>query len=307
MNDNKDEEKKDVSNKELAISNESSGQGLSSFNLFDEKQIAVAEIFLKKIIASEKGGIKSINEGFAILMRAQDLKLPFSTCIEHIHVINGKTGIDIHIIKSLLLRAQTTWELTHDYVCLYEYTDGNNIYVENKLPSYAKKCKTKKEAEELGDDDEIVGVYPVKFYSDYNGVIYRDYQLNASFAIASNKQVAAEIIKSGKTPVYRIPSQPVDFYTEYEFTRYKIINGREIITKAVGHFSYSEALAADLFTKDTYKKYARIMIGNRAFTYGARDIAPDALMGSMETSELKIVESAPLDSTIDFISVEEVN
>ena len=60
------------------------------------------------------------------------------------------------------------------------------------------------------------------------------------------------------------------------------------------HFSFSEAKTADLFTKDTYIKYARILIGHRAFTLGARDIGGDLLMGVMETTELKIVENVDL-------------
>ena len=46
---------------------------INAINLFDEKQLIAAENFLTKISRSEKGGIKSVNEGLAILMRAQDL------------------------------------------------------------------------------------------------------------------------------------------------------------------------------------------------------------------------------------------
>jgi hypothetical protein len=49
-----------------------------------------------------------------------------------------------------------------------------------------------------------------------------------------------------------------------------------------------------MFSKDTYKKYPRIMVGHRAFVYGARDIASDLLMGVMETTELKSVEGIDL-------------
>ena len=44
------------------------------------------------------------------------------------------------------------------------------------------------------------------------------------------------------------------------------------------------------------------MIGHRAFIFGARDIANDILMGCMETTELKVVENAPI-SDIDFVDV----
>jgi hypothetical protein len=63
---------------------------------------------------------------------------------------------------------------------------------------------------------------------------------------------------------------------------------------ANGRFTLSEARAADLFSKDTYVKYARILIGHRAFTYGAREIGSDVLFGVMETTELKITNNITL-------------
>ncbi len=80
-------------------------------------------------------------------------------------------------------------------------------------------------------------------------------------------------------------------------------NGKEITAK--GHFSYSEAMQAEMFEKDTYKKYPRILIGHRAFTLAARDIASDILFGVMETTELKIVAGSEL-SDNDIASVEDV-
>lgn len=148
------------SSRTLATRHYDSSTNLKVLDLLDEKQLASAEFFLKKYMASEKGGIKSVADGLAILTRAQDLRLPFSTCVEHIHVINGKTGVDIHIIKALLLRAGVVWECTKDYTPQYQYTDGNNIYNETQLPLYCVKCRTAKEAEEK-TNDETIGVYPV--------------------------------------------------------------------------------------------------------------------------------------------------
>ena len=282
--------------------------GLNTLNFFDSKQLVAAENFLTKIMRSEKGGIKSVNDGLAVLMRAQDLGLPFSTCIEHIHVINGKTGVDIHVIKALLLRAGVTWKCVKDYAPLYEYTDGINVYMDNAIPDYCIRCLSSKEADakvkadiEKGINDNVY-IYPVKWYQDFNGNIYKDYQLNTKqFGIAVNRQQANEIAKSGRNPVYRIPAKPVDYITEYEFHRE--INGVDTI--AIGKFTYSEALTADLFSKDTYKKYPRILISHRAFTYGARDIASDIIFGVMETTELKIVNGSELNSE-DVASVEDV-
>ena len=277
---------------------------ISSVNLFDEKQLIAAENFLKKVMASDKGGIKSVNEGLAVLMRAQDLNLPFSTCIEHIHVINGKTGVDIHVIKALLLKAGCTWRCIKDYQPLYEYTDSINVYVDGSFPDYVVRCNSQKDAEEKAaksNGDDQVFVYPVKWYKDFNGNLYKDYQLNSQkFGIAINKQQVADIAKSGKIAVYRVPNNPVDYVTEYEITRR--INGKD--TTAVGRFSFNDALQADMFTKDTYKKYPRILIGHRAFTYAAREIASDILFGVSETTELKIVSGQELNAN-EVISIED--
>lgn len=273
-------------------------------NLFDDKQLAAAENFLTKIMRSKKGGISNVNDGLAVLMRAQDLNLPFSTCIEHIHVINEKTGIDIHIVKALLLRAGCTWKLIKDYQPQYEYTDGINVYAENLLPDYVVKCKNQHEADAKTKADEnhdLVYAYPVKWYKDFNGNLYKDYQLTtAKFGIATTKQQAVEITKAGKVAVYRVPNSPIDYVTEYEITR--TVNGK--IMTAIGHFSYNDAVQADMFTKDTYKKYPRILIGHRAFTLAARDIASDVLFGVMETSELKIIAGKELTSN-DITDVED--
>ena len=131
---------------------------------------------------------------------------------------------------------------------------------------------------------------------------YKDYQLNTKqFGIAINRQHVAEIAKSGRTPVYRIPNKAVDYITEYEITR--ILNGKEIT--AIGRFSYSDAVQAEMLDKDTYKKYPRILIGHRAFTYAAREIASDILFGVMETTELKIVAGREL-SDNDVSSFEDI-
>lgn len=259
----------------------------NSINLFNPTELAAAENFITKIMRSDKSGLKSVNDGLAILLRAKDLCLPFSSCIEHIHVINGKTGLDIHLIKALLSKAACIWRCTKDYQALYEYTDGINVYKESDLPDYVVKVKSRKEADDktkaLADGDDTVYAYPVKWYQDTQGNIYRDYQLNSTkFGVASNPQQIAEFAKQGKIGVWRIPNRPVDYITEYEITR--MVNGKEM--KSIGHFSYSEAEQADMFSKDTYKKYPRILIGHRAFTYAARDIASDVIAGCYETTEL---------------------
>lgn len=291
------------SSRALAARHTEPNTGLAVINLLDEKQLAAAEIFLKKFMSSEKGGIKSIADGLSVLARAQDLQLPFTTCIEHIHVINGKTGIDVHIIKSLLSRAGVVWKCTKDYTPQYQYTDGNTIYLETQLPDYCVKCRTAKEAIDATKDD-VVGVYPVQWFTDLKGNVYNEFQVSEKCVKALNKAHALKLAGEGKFPVIRIPAQPIDYVTEYEFKRYRMINGKEREITAISHYSFSEAQNAELFSKDTYKKYARIMIGHRAFVLGARDIADDLLMGCMETTELKVVENVPI-TDVEFVEVSE--
>ena len=279
-----------------------SNTSINALNLFNEKELVAAESFLKRMIATDKGGIKNVNEGFAILMRAQDLKLPFSSCIEHIHVINGKTGVDVHIIKSLLSRAGVTWKCTKDYAPQYQYTDGNTIYNDTLLPEYCIRCRTAKEAEEKSVDDKI-GVYPLAYYIDLKGNMYNELELSDKCVKAINRYHAVKLSQEGKFPVIRIPAQPIDFVSEYEFTRYKVINGKERITTCVSHFSYTDAKIANLLDKENYSKYPRIMVSTRAFVLGARDIADDVLMGVMETNELRIVNN--LDADLDDIPIAE--
>ena len=293
MND-KTEPNNGGSSRALTTRHNEFNSGFGVLNLLDEKELVKAETFLKRYIQSDKSGVKSIQDGIAILARAQDLNLPFSTCVEHIHVINGKTGVDVHIVKSLLLRAGITWECTKDYVPQYQYTDGNTIYLETQIPQYCVKCRTAKEAQEATKDD-IVGIYPVQWFADLNNRVYNEFEVSDKCVKAINRAHAQKLAAEGKFPVIRIPAQPIDYVTEYKFTRYFYHNGKERVMQSIGHFSYSEAQAAELLTKDTYKKYPRILVGHRAFAYGARDIGDDILMGCMESGELKIVEGVELE------------
>lgn len=279
--------------KQQAIANSNVVPTVNNLNLLNPEERGKLELYLKSIMGSEKCGIKSMADGLAIFSRAQDLGLPFTSSIEHISAINGKTVIDVHLIKALLLKAAITWECTKDYVALYEYTDGNNVYIDGKIPDYCKRFTTKKDALKytVEQDGDSIGIYPVRFYQDYKGNVYKEYQMNGSFGISVNAETAAKIQAEGKTPVFRIAHIPVDFVTEYKFTR--IIDNRVI--ESTSKFTYQEALVAGLLGKDTYAKYGRILIGHRAFTYGARDIAADALLGCQEMTEAKIMNNIPLE------------
>ena len=286
----------------IPFNNRTTTDALSKLDITTEAGMIAFENFAKQYIRSDKSGLKSTSDVLSIFCRAQDLQLPFTSCAEHIHVINGKTGIDIHLIKALLLRAACRWECLEDYQALYEYTDGFNVFNESSLPDYCIKCKSKKEVDELANKDEDkLYVYPVRFYKDFSNNVYREYQLNGNFQVVVNKSQAEQAVANKKVPIYRIPNVPVDYRTTYVIHR--VIGGTEMVSK--GTFTYSEAIAADMFTKDTYKKYSRVMIGHRAFTLAARDIASDLLFGVMETSELKVIAGVPVEDA-DFVEIQDI-
>lgn len=270
----------------------------SGFNagiILSDNETAAAKAWLATILG-EKSGVKSVQEGLQILAKARDLDIPFTSAVEHIHVISGKTGIDIHILRTLLSKAGVTWECTKDYTPQYEYTDGSNVFKETLLPSYCVTCRNAKEAEDITDLEKgIVGVYPLRYYQDANNGIYNEFQISSKVTICINAAHRNKVNKEGGFGVCLLPPSPIDYVAEYKFTRRKMILGEKVTTTAIGRFSYSEAITADMFSKDTYKKYPKVMIKTRAWTYGAREIADDICLGLMETTELKNVMDVEFD------------
>lgn len=272
-------------------------------NLLDEKQLAAASVFMKNLVANEKGGIKSVQEGIAVLARAQDLNLPFMSSIEHIHVINGKTGIDVHLCRALLSRAGVTWKKVKDYTPQYQYTDGSNVYNETSLPSWCKIVPSPNKALEISNDEQV-GVYPLRFYADLKGNVYNEFQVSDKCKKCINRAQALQVAKNGEYPVIRVNPQPIDYVTEYEFHRMRKQPDGTFKEQVVNsHFSFIDAQNAGFFDKDTYKKYPRIMVETRAFTLGAREVGDDLLMGCYEMTELGLVENVDIDEA----TFEEVN
>lgn len=281
---------------------------LANVNLLDVGQAEAAKALILNLVKGKKNGISTVEEGLALLVKAQELNLPFTTACEHVYIgPNGKTGIDIHLTKSLLLKAGVTWECIDNYTPLYKYTDGSNIYNDGDLPPYAVRCRSEKEAEEKTNDEQI-GVYPLKYYSDLNGNILNQFEINEKCVICINRMAAQKVVKEGKYPVIRTQLLPYDRVVRYKFTRYiKTLGGVKEL-HSIGSFSQLDAQQAGLI-KDggTYSKYPKVMIAIRAFTYGARDIASDVLSGLYETTELKIINNEPItDADIDNIQEAQV-
>lgn len=267
-------------------------ESITNINLLNPEDVKKAEVFLARLMKTEKSGIKSIEDGLAVIAAAQELKLPFMHCAQNIHVVNGKTVTGVHVIKALLLRAGVVWKKTKDHTPLYQYTDGANVF--DYLPDYVTLCKSAEEANELKDG---YGVYPLKHYRDLNGAVFSELEIqgNDKVIIAQNQAHAIALGKKGQYAVVRMPLIPVDFVTEYEFTRYQKIHGNLITRTTTSSFSQNDAIVAGFMTKDNYKKYLKKMIDHRAFTFGARDIAPDIVMGCIEETENAVINNEDVD------------
>ena len=239
-----------VNNDVAVISNNLvKGQNLdSSANAYLDRldfdnQIKVLEYLVK----SKKVNAKTPEEAFGVYMKCKDLALPFMTASDHIHVINGKTGVGINIIYAKLLKAGVgiTWKHTKNLTPLHEYVDSaGNKYVSTTLPANAKMFVTKSELEKIKEDAKAL-------------------------------------------PVGLVSPTPIEYTSEYVFTRQILMpDGKLELMEVTSTFTYSEAKAQGLHEKENWQKMLRRMMNVRAFTLGAREIGGDLLMGVYEKGEL---------------------
>jgi hypothetical protein len=281
---------------------------LASYDIRNSDDIAFISTLLENYIHTNKGGITSIAEGFVVLNKAKELNLPFSMCAEHIHIINGKTGIDVHGAKALLLRAGVVHKWLRKYTPLYEYTDGYVDYDENKVPDYYQKFPTREEAMKVISNGGYA-LYPVIHYSDLNGQTYTSYGLNSAppgnFVMYPNAAMAHghTAAKKPGIAIFRIPTQPIDYISEVEFTRYMNVWGKIVKRVEVYSFTWSEAVTADLAKKDVWLKYPQLMLQARAYGNGAKDIADDVMCGMPDLNELKEIEGIEI-TDADVISID---
>jgi len=234
----------------------------NSLQLFTDEQLDLL------VEAAATTGVKSKGEALMIFQKAAELGIGAANAIPHIHLVNGKAGIDIHIVKAILSRPSSgvTWELIDDFKPLYNYSDGTNTYTNDTLPkNYV--ILSKLSGNPQVEIEKANGNHPVAI-------------------------VPKVVIVKGK-PVRTI--EPIDYITTYKFKRVKRnLKGDWIEVTTTSSFKWSEAVAAKLpidkngeyNSNSNWQKYRKLMLGIRAFTYGARDIASDLLLGTYETTEL---------------------
>ena len=222
-----------------------------------EKSLELLKVLAKGKLAKEK----TPEELMSMYVKSRELGIGFASAADHMHIVNGKTGVDIHIIKALLLKAGSGiwWEKIKDYEPQYKYTDGSNVWIK-------------------GDSSDPNKFLPIECMYVYDK--------------ASNKKAEDE----GKHKVWKDGVMPIDWITTYIFHREiktKYSDEVKIITET-SSFGWLEAIVAKLpLNKDgqldpssAWQKYKKLMIDHRAFTSGARAVGADLLMGVYETKEL---------------------
>jgi hypothetical protein len=252
-------------------------------------------------------GITTAAQVLLLYVKAQELGVGFGNAIDHMHIINGKTGIDIHIAKAILLKAgkEIRWEKTMDYLPHYKYSDGSDSWISPLKPRkfiewlkvedpfyegamYVYDGASGKEAKE----SKAIGIFNV------DGADYVKMQVQAIMADTAMKPEAkTNAINSIKTKLI-----VHDYITEYKFTR-EVIFGRneEIILKTeTSRFSkrdgYKSGKCKDLDkygepnTSSPWIAYNAIMVDHKAWFPGGRAIGDDLLMGCYETKELYDIE-----------------
>lgn len=244
---------------------------LANIDLVNDKATAM-EIF-KDLVASGKMNVTNPAEVMAMYIKSQELGIPFMTATDHMHMVNGKAGVDIHILRAKLLTAGCiVWKLVHDYAPLYEYKDSRGTLVGTHYT-----------------DDELLEIYTVP--QGNNG-----------------EELGADVVRIksiGKIPVFKSPSivaldkdgkhTTLNRGTIIKFTReVKLLNDTTETLVEYGRFTTYDMVAASLHLKrdrsvswdSPHIKYERIMQEHRAWTFGGRKIGADILLGMYETKEV---------------------
>lgn len=243
---------KENSNTQLIVNEKK--EGIDTIIKFDGTAESVYEA-MDTIAKAYPQTFTNKNDAFAKYVKSKELGIGFLTGAEHMHSIQGKTGVDIHIVRAKLLASNSiTWELVKNYeqVPIYISLDGATF---DYIPL----------------DHEVIPK-----------------GLSKEEAIKLHEEIKARGNTSLRLNGY-------DFVCEYKFTRLKkLANGEYGKITAIGKFSWNDALHAklpldkngDFNQNSAWYKYRKLMVDTRAFTFGARAIADDLLMGMMEYTEL---------------------
>ena len=121
--------------------------------------------------------------------------------------------------------------------------------------------------------------------------------------VAKNKENKPIIIGYGSTTeelvggkIY-IANNIADYRTTYRFRRVRKLGNEDVIVEVKASFTWQDAIQMQLSTKDNYVKQPKAMLKARAFSNGAREIAPDIMLGMY--SDVEMYDSTNIDYTYD--------
>lgn len=238
-----------------------STQGLSLSKLDTLSTSEKLEVFTQ-IASSKISGIESAADAMVVYYKCHDLGISWSMGLDHMFNIDGKTGVDIHIIYAMVLKDNDIkFRILKNADYVYQYVTKNGIYTDEDKP------------------DNLVVVSP-------NPTEAETKPIKDAGNIPAIKQ--KEILFT-----YKIGNIDVPFYNREAVIEFTRIRENDTLT-SVGKFSNKDAYIAGLLTKDNgelklksaWFKYNENQLYVRAFTMGARRIASDKLLGVYEKTEL---------------------
>ena len=249
---------------------------LSGGNLEKSMQVLTEIVKTKKFKE-----IPTVADAIAYYVKSKELGLPFLSSLDHMFDVSGKTNIDVHLMRALVLRAGSVyWEEVHSYQPLYKYIDKTGYIVvtgfdDSVLPFGFEVVneKTEQAIKTKMAELEQVNITPV--FKMVDRVTYG--------------------YEAGSTAQNPKPLTRINYGTKYKFERIiKTIDGEFRTITEYGEFTFRDAVQAGLLYKkggtilnehSPWLLYLRNMLEHRSWTFGCRKIADDITFGLMERTE----------------------
>lgn len=234
-------------------------------------------LVLTSLVKSKKlGSIVTPETALAYYIKSKELGVPFLNAIDHMFDVSGKTSLDVHLMRALLLKAGNIhWEEIYNNAPLYKYIDSNG---ETIVTGYDDSCLPEGYIKVIGNNND---------------------ELKADFNRIESIGYVAVFKKAELLPLYiNAAGGTVSIFnygTKYKFTRLmRFSDGTTKTLIEYGEFSLKEALIAGLHLKkdgsvnmdSPWICYHRNMNEARSWTFGARKIGDDILLGALEHTEL---------------------
>lgn len=263
---------KSDSSTELALANPLSNREVDVLKLDFSNDMTGSLELLTSLVKSKKLGAKVNTPEVALgyYIKSKELGLPFISSIDHMFDVGGKTNIDVHLMRAMVLRAGVVyWETINNFAPLYKYIDGTGTVIA------------------VGFDDECLpDTYEV---AKGNTLIEKTDDANRIKSIGNTP-----LAKKVHTVEYSQGKSIINRGTRYKFTRIIMLaDGTSRTLTEMGEFTVAEAIDAGLHLKkdgsvsfdSPWLKYPRNMLEHRAWTFGCRKIADDITFGLMERTE----------------------